>query len=278
MRKAMLVIGMMSVLGGCERGAVPDTPLKQEGMPTVSPVASAVVEGVKGASASRDPESANGLTKRMLGAKAFTVNGFGSAPEGDAEEVIQGLEPAARGGSGSASYQIFLKLFDCTNQLKPGREPTSIGGQAWKECKDASPDRLLQSVDWLRLAADQGHLGAQMYFASDAEFVLGGVSGMFKDPDAVKEYKRQSMEYVEAAASRGYVDAMSHLANDYYVGLRVEQDLVSSHAYFLAAERADPSSGPSVMQKFVRDLLTPEQVAKSNEVARRIYEECCLVK
>lgn len=94
----------MSVLAGCEHGAAPDTTLKQQGVPTVSPLASAVVEGAKRASASRDPESANGLTKQMLGAKAFTVEDFGAAPEEDAEAVIRNLEAQARAGSGAASW------------------------------------------------------------------------------------------------------------------------------------------------------------------------------
>ncbi len=278
MRKAMLVVGMMSVLGGCERGAVPDTPLMQEGVPTVSPKAGAVVEGVKGTSALRDPESANGLTKKMLGAKAFTVEDFGSAPEGDAEAVIRSLEAQAHAGSGAASYAIHLKLFQCSNLLKPSRASSSIDGSQWQECKDLSPERLVQEVEWLRLAASQGHLGAQIRFASDAELVLGGISGMFKDPDAVKDYKRQSMDYIEAAARRGNVSALSYLGKAYYAGLRMDQDLVTSHAYYLALERAAPSHKQDIMQKFVGGLLTPEQMKESHRMAAEIHKQCCEAK
>lgn len=108
----------------------------------------------------RDPKSANGLIKQLLGAKAFTVEDFGSAPEGDAEAVIRCLEAQARAGSGAASYAIHLKLFQYSNLLKPGRAFTSGDDPQWEECKDLSPERLVEEVDWLRLAASQGHLGA----------------------------------------------------------------------------------------------------------------------
>ncbi|WNH52890.1 hypothetical protein [Stenotrophomonas oahuensis] len=275
MRKAMLVVGMMSVLGGCEHGAAPDTPLKQEGVPTVSPLASAVAEGARRASASRDPESANGLTKRMLGAKAFTVEDFGAAPEGDAEAVIRNLEAQARAGSGAASYAIHLKLFQCSNLLKPSGTSSSIEGSQWEECKDLSPERLVQEVDWLRLAASQGHLGAQIRFASDAELVLGGISGMFKDPDAVKEYKRQAMEYLNAAAERGSVDALSRIADAHLYGLKVERDPVASYAYYMAMQTVDPHSAVPLNMRYLQKELTANQLEDANKRSKEIYNECC---
>ncbi len=275
MRKAMLVVGMMSVLGGCERGAVPDTPLMQAGVSTVSPKAGAVVEGVKGASALRDPESTNGLTKKMLGAKAFTVTGLWDPPEGNAEVVIQALEGAAKEGSGKASYEIYLKIAQCANLLKPGRKSTPNDSRRWADCKDLAPDRLINSADWLRLSASQGHLGAQILFASDSESVLGGMQGIFRSPDSVDQYKRDAHEYMSNASKRGSIDALLWLGDAYRYGVLADQDGTTAYAYYLAMSRAAPDHLSKKFLAAVESELTPMERQRSILKSKEIFNECC---
>lgn len=276
MIRLLLSAAMVPILVGCgenvtARGS-PDSPspnIKEN----PSPVAANAVS--QQAQSFQDPEARNGLVKEVLAGRAFAVRDFGTPPEGDAEQVVRNLEDSARGGSGQASYAIHLKLWHCHHVLKPTRLKTPVDPGQWEECKGLSPERLEESIDWLGLAAEQGHLGAQIRFASDAEAVLGGMTGIFKDPDAAKEYKRKSMEYLHAAARRGSTDAMSRIGDDYLHGVRVERDPVLSYAYYLALQRAHSRSTSTLNMKYLEKELSVNQIEQAKRKSKEIYDECC---
>lgn len=222
-----------------------------------------------------DPEMKNGLVKEVLSGRAFTVRDFGSPPDGNAEDVIRGLEEEARGGSGAASYAIHLKLWQCANVLKPGRERASVDARRWKECKDLTPGRLEESIDWLRLASRQGHLGAQIQFSSDADAVVGGMQGVFRNPDSIDEFKQAAVGFMGAAAKRGSVDALMWLGDTYRYGVIAEQDPARSHAYYLAINRAAPDLVSQRLLQTIGKDLTPRELERSQLMSKEIYDECC---
>jgi TPR repeat protein len=225
-----------------------------------------------------DPEIRNGIVKTPLGGRAFNVKDFGSAPEGNAASVIRGLEPLARAGDGKASYEIYLKISQCMPLMGPSAAArSSLDARSEEECRDIPVEYLAARSDWLRSGAEQGHLGAQLVFVADPEQVIGGLTEIFKNPDAVVEYKRQAMKYLQSAAERGSIDALLAFGNAYQVGVMTEQDNTTSYAYYLAAERAATGAVSSNRLQWLRDRLNAAQIRESNKKAKGIYDECCAI-
>jgi hypothetical protein len=223
-----------------------------------------------------DPETRYGIVKTQLGGRAFNVKDFGSSPEGNATSVIRRLEPRARAGDGKASYEIYLKISQCMLLMGPsGGARSSLDEKSEEECRDIPLEYLAARSDWLRLGAEQGHLGAQLVFVADPEQALGGIQEIFKNPDVVVEYKRQTMEYLGSAAGRGSIDALMGLGNAYQVGVMTEQDHTTSYAYYLAAERAAPGIVSRNRLQWLRDGLNTAQIRESNVKAQEFYDECC---
>lgn len=223
-----------------------------------------------------DPETRNGIVTTPLSGRAFNVRDFGSAPEGNAASVIRRLEPLARAGDGKASYEIYLKISQCMPSMaRSGGAPSSLDAKSEAECRDIPVEYLAARSDWLRLGADQGHLGAQLVFVADPEQVMGGLPEIFKNPEVVVEYKHQAMKYLQSAAGRGSIDALLEFGNAYQVGVMTEQDNTTSYAYCLAAERVAPGTVSNNRLQWLRDRLNAAQIGESNTKAKDIYDECC---
>jgi hypothetical protein len=277
MVKLLKTIALATLLSGCSDSEGGGVSPNSEVAPQLHASANALTSaGAPVHDADADPEARNGLVKTPLTGRAFTVRDFGSAPEGNASAVIHRLEPLASAGDGKASYEIYLKIDQCM-PLKgaSGGSRLSLDAKGEEECSDLPPEYLATRSDWLRLAAEQGHLGAQLMFVADPEQVIGGPAEIFKDPDAVVEYKRQAMDYLESAAYRGSIDALLQLGNAYQIGVMADQDNVTSYAYYLAAQRAAPGMVSSTRLQLLRDGLNAGQLRESNIKAKEFYDECC---
>lgn len=277
MFKLLPVVVIASLLGGCtDHEGVGELPPEQAQPQINAPADHSQHEVMSERSANEDPESRNGIAKTPLNGRAFTIDDFGSAPDGNAYDVIRGLEPDARAGNGKASYEIYLKIAQCMPPVgQDDGTRSSFDAKSENECRDLPPEYLAARSDWLRLAADQGHLGAQLVFAADPQQVIGGLPEIFKDPEAVVGYKRQAIEYLESAANRGSVDALLQLGNAYQVGVMASQDNVTSYAYYLAAERAAPGTTSSARLQMLRDGLSTSQLQESHRKSKELYDECC---
>lgn len=277
MAKLLHGIALAMLLGGCGNRDGPEASSSDRGQPPSG--ASTDAKRNPGAMMHTmpvDPETRYGIVKTPLSGRAFNVRDFGSAPEGNAASVIRGLEPLGRAGNGKASYEIYLKISQCMPLMGPsGGAPSSLDAKSEAECRDIPVEYLAARSDWLRLGAEQGHLGAQLVFVADPEQVLGGTQEIFKNPHAVVDYKRQAMEYLGSAADRGSIDALMQLGNAYQVGVMTEQDNTTSYAYYLAAERAAPGAVSSNRLQWLRDRLNAAQIGESNTKAKEIYDECC---
>lgn len=278
MIRLLLSAAMVPILVGCgenitARGS-PDSPspnIKENpGLVAANPIGTQ-------AQSFPDPEARNGLVKEMLGRRAFTLRDSGSPPPGNAGQVIRSLEAAARSGSGKASYEIHLKIRECLHVLKAadrGGVP-SIRPELHENCKGLSSEDQAAGADWLRLAAEQGHLGAQKLFASDAESVIGGIQDMFRDPEAVQEYKRDAIGYMSAASKRGFIDALRWMGDMHSYGVYSAQDRVKGYAYYLAVQRAAPEHISDRMLAQISAGFSSEEVERATTISKEIHDECC---
>ena len=120
------------------------------------------------------------------------------------------------------------------------------------------PEDDAEAARWYRLAADQGHAGAQ-FSLGDAHFF-----GVPQDaPEAVRWYR--------LAAEQGHASAQGRLGNGYANGQGVPQDDVQAHLWFdLAASRMTGVLRESAVE--ARDLaasrLTPDDLSEAQRLAR----------
>lgn len=208
---------------------------------------------------------------------AFAITDFGEPPSGDAVEVIKNLENLAKSGSSKASYGIYLKLNVCLDRLNEaaagnGRKSDR---QRLKECDGLTPDDYSRASEWLSLAAEQGSLPAQLVYASDGQAVLGTPADLIRNPDAVKEYKEKSYQYLRRAATHGSVDALVSIGNSYLDGIMLDADPVAGYAYFKVVSSIDPSLVSRRKLEHLESSLSSNQLMEARRMQLEIRNECC---
>ena len=118
----------------------------------------------------------------------------------------------------------------------------------------------LPRVKWLRMAAEQGVVGAQ--------FVLGR---MYYYGEGVTENDAEAMSWYRKAAEQGYAAAQGILGVMYEKGEGVPQDYVQAHKWFnLAASRAigEVAENSRLWRDKLADKMTASQVAEAQRLAR----------
>jgi len=230
---------------------------------------------VRNASARASPANRN-VTIQPLSGRAFAVRDFGSAPNGPVNEVLAQLKTQALAGDGAASYAIFLKLFECnTLNMRAAKGLPIRDNDAAEQCEALSAADGITSTEWLSLAAEQGNIGAQLFYSMDPASALGGEAAMLRDPDATLEYKRKATGYLEGLASQGSADALLQLGNACQAGVLVNEDLVASRAYFEAVRLSDPSLVPVQQIKGLEKEMSSQQLSLALRKEAVIYGSCC---
>ncbi|RDZ28215.1 sel1 repeat family protein [Lysobacter silvisoli] len=199
-------------------------------------------------------------------------------PPGDAAEVYAALEARARGGDIDAALSLYAKVNDCRLRasIAMRRAPdTDVQALIPPECRSLSAEHYREAGRWLERSADAGDAYAQLLYADSAESVLGPRGEWLRDPQALQRYTRKSLDYLNAQAARGGMEAMNRLAYVYASGKRVPQDLGKAYAYFYALQLAgDPNLSLGHMRQ-VEQRLSPQQRSLATQQGRRIYEQCC---
>jgi TPR repeat protein len=89
------------------------------------------------------------------------------------------------------------------------------------------PHDLVQSAQWLALAADQGHPGAQTLLAY-----------YYEQGHGVQKNYAQAVFWLRKALAQNYADAMFHIGRLYSTGKGVPQNEATAHQWFVKAAAA----------------------------------------
>jgi TPR repeat protein len=123
------------------------------------------------------------------------------------------------------------------------------------------PQDYAQAVTWLRKAADQGEVRAQL-----------NLGIMYHNGQGVLQDYAQAATWLRKAADQGDVDAQVRLGVEYAAGGGVPQDYVQAHMWFnLAASLASNASTRDLAIKYRDDLaamMTLAQIAEAQRMAR----------
>ena len=158
------------------------------------------------------------------------------------------------------------------------------------------PQILLRNLLWYRLAADQGHAGAQsdlgiMYVDGrgvpqddgeavrwyrlaaeqgnlDAQSNLGGMYDMGR---GVPQDYTEAVRWYRLAAEQGHAAAQSNLGLMYGGGKGVPQDYVEAHMWFNLAAAKSSGENRDLFVKYrgaIATAMTSEQIAEAQRRAR----------
>ncbi|MBF0311547.1 MAG: sel1 repeat family protein [Magnetococcales bacterium] len=113
-----------------------------------------------------------------------------------------------------------------------------------------------KSVKWFRLAAEQGFLSAQ-----------NNLGFMFLEGRGVIQDYKEAMQWFRLAAERGLSAAQNNIGFMYLSGEGVPKDNIQAHMWLNLAGANGNKTAPDAL-KAVAMLMTPEQIAKAQELAR----------
>ncbi len=154
--------------------------------------------------------------------------------KGDYQTSFKELNPLAGKGNADAQYYLANMYFD-------GKGVT----QDYK-----------QAVSLFRKAAEQEHVGAQTLLAI-----------MYFDGKGVTQDYKQAFHWYKKAAELGEEKAQYNLGVMYSKGQGVTQDYVMTHKWFnIAGANGDAEAAKS--RNIVEKLMTPQQIAKAQDLAR----------
>lgn len=242
-----------------------------------SPTPSDSTDRLAASNSSPDSPANRCVRVRRLSGRAYAVEDFGQVPSGTVDQVIAKLSPLALAGDAAASYGIFLKLNECANISRRAARGSALGAspQVAAACADLSVDNEISSGKWLALAAEQGNIGARLLYAADSESAVGGPAEMLRNQDRVKEYKETAVGYLNDLASQGSVDALLQLGNAYHAGVLIDEDPITSRAYFEAVRLADPKVVPDQQVSALDKRLSAQQLSQALRKGNQILDSCC---
>jgi TPR repeat protein len=150
-------------------------------------------------------------------------------------------------------------------EIKPLAEQGDVDAQFTLGAMYARGEGITQNfkeaVKWYRLAAEQGNARAQFY-----------LGGMYDGGLGITQNFKEAAEWYRLAAEQGDVDAQNRLGLMYTVGRGVIQDYILAHMWF----NISSSNGNEVAKKGrdgIQNEMTPEQLAKAQELARECVEK-----
>jgi TPR repeat protein len=123
-----------------------------------------------------------------------------------------------------------------------------------------------EAVRWYRLAAVQGHAGAQSNLGSQ-----------YFDGRGIPQDYVEASNWFRLAAVQGRSNAQVNLGQNYYHGMGVIQDFVTAHMWFNIASAIGDERAAG-FRSFAANVMTPQQVAEAQGRARVCmasdYQDC----
>ena len=234
--------------------------------------------------------------RASVGEKAFVFQGSYEPIPGNASDVIKALMPLAKAGDADAALDIHMKISECRYAMSPSNSNRQLlevyrkagvdleaMARAREKTLDECASLVTDGVDgaenekWLELAAEKGSVYAKLLYATDPASTLGGEAEMMKDPEALIEYRRKAMTFLEQAADQGSIEALVMLSSAYEDGTLVKKDSRKAYAYYSAANSVYPNAtAPAYLQRLRQQAIQDGQ-GNVDGLVNSIRQRCCNV-
>ena len=224
--------------------------------------------------------------------KAFIQRETPALPPSDAPLAnrLDSLETDAKTGDPDTGYALAIELRECLSldnryeelqaDVKAKRKSAEILAdiadvldKQSEHCKGLSPDDLKNYGQWIELAAHRGSIAAQLGYPAYFGELLPQHA---LDTEWVENYKKNSLQFLSAAASEGSIDALGQLANTYQDGLLVPKDPIAAYAYEYAMSRTGQAPSATKVLDMWGQELTPQQIEAAKQRGDQIYKSCCM--
>jgi len=232
--------------------------------------------------------------RRNVGEKAFVFEDSYEPVPGNASDVIKALMPLARAGDADAALDIHMKISECryamnssnsSGKLLEAYRKAGVDLEAVARAREKTLDECASLVSngidgvedekWLELAAQNGSVYAKLLYATDPASTLGGESEIMKNPEALIEYRRKAMRFLEQAADRGSIEALVMLSKAYESGTLVTKNSQMAYAYYLAANSVHPrATAPSYLQA-LQQQAAKDGAGNVDALVESILQRCC---
>jgi hypothetical protein len=205
-------------------------------------------------------------------------------PPGPVREYLPGLLVAANAKSATAeeNWRAFTALNACRAQdklaeLRAAQQNPAAAGKADKpvqasgdsgvpDCRGVSKEDVADSMRYLKRAAEGGDDRAVYQYASGLPLMYMDQADLIKHPEAVLEWRADSIRYLNNAIGSGSTEALIALSRAYQQGTLGEQNPVLAYQYMLAWRQVALSADNPDADAFPNRLaanLTPEEVARA---------------
>ena len=205
-------------------------------------------------------------------------------PPGPVREYLPQLLAAANasGATGEENWTVFQALNACRMQsklaeLKAAQQNQAAEGKADKpvhasddstgpDCRGVSTQDMSDSMRYLKRAAEAGDDRAVYQYASGLPLAYMDQADLIKHPEAVLEWRADSLRYLTGAIESGSTDALVAVSRAYEQGTLGEQNPVLAYQYALAwrqiAFSADSAGADAYPNKLAANL-TPDEISRA---------------
>ncbi len=141
-------------------------------------------------------------------------------------------------------------------------------------CKDLSIEPLSREEIFkaITYAAENGSVKAQLDYSVYAARIFEDEKYAF-DTDLIREYKENTVRFLEAAASSGHTEAYVQLSDVYKYGSIAPKDPAMSYAYAEAYVRTNSSPRAASYLRAVSSGLDGAQLRRGKEIANQILNK-----
>ncbi|HDS1124391.1 TPA: hypothetical protein QDZ60_001679 [Stenotrophomonas maltophilia] len=183
-----------------------------------------------------------------------------------------GLDPAD--ADAAAAYE----LVEINLRCQIDREASAMGGHVRSTtddlCKDLSLEPLSREEVFkaITYAAEHGNIRAQLDYSLYASRIFEDEKNSL-DPDVIREYKENTVRFLESAGRTGESQAYVRLSDLYKNGALASKDPVMAYAYAEAYFRTSSSRYGASFLNNAKTGLDGAQLRRGKEIADQILNE-----
>jgi len=213
-------------------------------------------------------------TKRRV---AYKSPDAAKLPDGNLAGNLSILKSQAYSGHPEIAYALARDLFACYGKSQDDRDPfpTDPSTSYKEKCRGLTSQDYQSAVNLLTYAAQGGDVNAQnAYMAEIGSWIDKHPELQYKS-NFTSTYARNSLAFLQSAATSGNVDAMVALSNAYNTGVITNRNPVDAYAYMYSATKTGLIPASQRLLNLWQRQLPPSDVANGTSRGEAIYLNCC---
>ena len=190
---------------------------------------------------------------------------------GSLSGVVNANRQRALEGDGDAAYAVFDALYRC---VQMEGSPSSSDAVQRNDCAQLIDDRA-NYLRYLLIAAQAGNVDARLAYGTVAGAAFEDAEYLVKHPREFEEYRRRTVDFLNAAATQGSADALVKLAYLHADGILVDSSPVIAYGYLWAVSQTGLFENARLGLEQMSQGMSPADVAAGIAQGERVLQTCC---